>query len=443
MLAAPSPQTSTRLVEILTQLQQWGDVPAALVLAQSATAAYPDHARLQQLLAVAYSQLNNPVAALTAGAAALRLTSGVPMLEVLQASFEIDVGDRDAARRRLHGLLARPTDTAVAFRSHKEMARLEDSEGRYDEAFEHLEAASRASRDTPDFVRHDRTLLPRLIAANTGAYDAALLGRWTGTLTTTRAAPVFLVGFLRSGTTLVQAALSAHPDVFVADEGNMFHDVLGTVDRMIPGAEAIAARLARLDRAQVEQLREIYWARARGRYGESIDRRVFIDKFTMNSVDVAAINILFPDARIVFMQRDPRDVCLSGFSQLMVPTAATVHLLEWRSTAELYAAVMDWWLQIRAKLTVPWLELRYEDVVSDFEVSLKRSLAFIGLDWDPALLDFHVVARAAYITSPSRSQVARPLYASSIGRWRRYARHFAPIDDILKPLAIKLDYSSS
>ncbi|WP_419814314.1 sulfotransferase [Glacieibacterium sp.] len=441
MLAAPSAQTPVRLVEILSQLQQWGDVPAALDLARAATAAYPDHARLQQLLAVACSQLNDPRGAVAAGAEALRLAPGVPMLEVLQASLEIDAGDLDAARPRLDAVLAGPDDAAVRLRAHKELARLDDRQGRFDEAFDHLEAAGRAAHDVADLARHDRKLLPRLIAANTGAYDAAALGRWTGKTGATRPAPVFLIGFLRSGTTLVQAVLSAHPQVFVADEGNMLHDVLAEVQQRLAGPGSIATKLARLNLAQVEQLRALYWSRARGRYGDSIDRPVFVDKFTMSSVDVAAINVLFPDARIIYMLRDPRDVCLSGFQQLMVPTAATVHLLEWRSTAQLYAAVTDWWLHIRDTLTMPWLELRYEDVVGDFQPSLTRLLDFIGLDWDAALLDFHVGARAAYITSPSRSQVARPLYRSSAGRWRGYARHFAAVDDLLSPLVERLGYA--
>jgi Sulfotransferase family len=157
-------------------------------------------------------------------------------------------------------------------------------------------------------------------------------------------------------------------------------------------------------------------------------------------VEAGLINVIFPDAKIIFMMRDPRDVCLSCFMQLMVPTPATIHLHGWQSTADFYATVMTWWLHIRDMLTVPYIEIRYEDAVDLFEPTYTRILSFLGLAWEPAMLAFHTRAKKKFIASPSRNQVAQPLYTSSLARWRHYDRYYAPIEKTLAPFIAAFDY---
>jgi hypothetical protein len=184
----------------------------------------------------------------------------------------------------------------------------------------------------------------------------------------------------------------------------------------------------------------VYWTRARGRYGPDADRPVFVDKFTLSTVDVGFINFVFPDAKIIFMVRDPRDVCLSCFMQLMVPTPATIHLHNWATTIDFYVLIMRWWEHIRALLTVPWIEVRYEDAVTEFETTYSQVLSFLGLTWDAALNQFHARAAGKFISSPSRNQVAQPIYASSLERWRKYESQMAPAAQALVPFVRTYDY---
>ena len=153
----------------------------------------------------------------------------------------------------------------------------------------------------------------------------------------------------------------------------------------------------------------------------------------MNTVDLGLINCIFPDAKVVFVMRDPRDVCLSCFMQLMVPTPTTVQVLNWAGTAAFYGQVMDWWLYIKEQMTLDLIEFRYEDVVADFETTYRKVFDFLGLSWDPAVVDFHNHAAKKFVASPSRTQVVQPLYASSVGKWRCFEPAFEPVKNVLGP----------
>jgi hypothetical protein len=152
------------------------------------------------------------------------------------------------------------------------------------------------------------------------------------------------------------------------------------------------------------------------------------------------INCIFPDAKVVFVMRDPRDVCLSCLLQTMTPTPSTVHLLTWTGTAAFYRQVMEWWMAIKERLALKFIEIRYEDAVTQFESTFRGVFDFLELTWDPAVADFHQQAAGKFIASPSFGQVAQPLYSSSVGRWRHYHAEFAPIESEIGPLVTAFGY---
>jgi len=373
----------------------------------------------------------------------LALNPDQTMMQVLQASLEADAGRLEDADRRLAGLLAQDLPDRESFNAHKESARVADGLGRYAEVFPHLKSAAEVAGRLPEWRGQDRSLIPRLIAANTGAYTEQDLGRWSGAgLPRPPAVHAFVIGFFRCGTTLTQEVLAAHPDVFVADEATLIWRVQQALHQRDPGPDPIAVKLKRLDPEGVACLRAVYWEAVSGLYGAEAQRPVFVDKYTMNTLDLGLINTLFPDARIIFANRNPRDVCLSAHMQLMRPSPATAGLLTWRGSADLYARTMNWWRHIRERLTMPVLELRYEQVVADFEPTYRRVFEFLDLPWNPAAANFHTRAQGRFVASPSRNQVARPLYSSSVARWRRYEDEFTKVTDLLDPLVASLGYSA-
>lgn len=440
--AARAHGTAAPLLELIAELQHWSEFESAAEIAQEALRIEPDSAAVWQSLALSYGQLNRLAEARQAGERALALLPRNPAMQVFQASLEADDNALDAARARLDAALRAGLDERQSFRAHKELARIEDKAGNPDRVFPHLRAAASLAPRLPEYAEFDRASIPAIIEANAAGLDRALLSRWSGVnFSDRRPAPVFVLGFMRSGTTLTHTVLGAHPGVFVSDEADLVSAVLRELHRRDPSRLDTNTKLRRLDQAGVQALRQHYWTVAEQRYGAAaLDGRVFVDKFTMNTVDLALINAIFPDARVIFVQRDPRDVCLSCIMQLMVPSPTTVQLLDWENAVRFYAQVMRWWLTLQPLLTLDWTELRYEEAVGAFEPTFRRIFAFIGVDWDAAVLEFHKQAAGRFISTPSRAQVSKPLYASSVARWRRYEAAFAPVRPVLAPFVDAFGY---
>ena len=440
-MAAHESKNINLVLEIAGQLQHWSDFPGALELLLQAVEICPSEFQGYQLLAVTYAQLNKKKEALVAGERALELEPENSMMQVFLGSLEADAGKSEAARERLQKFLLGQPEPREAFRANKELARIKDKLGAHDQVFGHLHASGSVSASVPEYAQQDAKLIPDMLKTNQAGFDRQLLGRWAATkFPEDQAAPIFVIGFMRSGTTLTQEVLDAHPAVFVADEVDFISATKRELNRMDWSRASTAEKLKRLDLAGVLHLRQFYWKKVCERFGDTIGQRVFVDKFTMNTVDLGLINCIFPDAKVVFVMRDPRDVCLSCFMQLMVPTPTTVQLLTWEGTARFYAQTMDWWLYIKQHLTLQFIEFRYEDVVTDFESTYRKVFDFLGLGWDSAVVDFHKRAAQKFIASPSRSQVAQPLYASSVARWRYFKADFAPVKSILDPYVKAFNY---
>lgn len=431
----------SQLLGLISQLQHWSDFVGALELGQQAVLINGADFRGYQLLALTYSQLNKTAEALIAGRRALELDPENSMMHILQGSLEADAGQHAAARLRLEDVLSYELSAREEFRAHKELARVLDKLGEYDQVFPHLHAAASFASSLPEVSRQDKTLIPAMLKANRAGFDRELLGRWSGAaFPQDRPSPVFLVGFMRSGTTLTQEVLDAHPGVFVADEADFIWAVHRELHLMDNSNASTAQKLRRLDLSGVLHLREFYWNRVRQRFGDSVGDRLLVDKFTMNTIDLGLINVIFPDAKVVFVMRDPRDVCVSCYMQLMVPSPTTVHLLTWQGTAEFYAMVMDWWLYIKQHMTLDFIEFRYEDAVTQFEPTFRRVFDFLGLVWDAGVADFHTRAAGKFIATPSRTQVSQPLYLSSVTRWRHFESEFAAISQLFTPFVGAFNY---
>jgi len=429
-------------LDLADQLQHWNDYPGALAVCKQAVQINPGFVRGFQLLALTHSRLNQKKSALAAGRKAMQLVPNSAVLAILLATLEAADGLTQEAKSRLEKALKNPSLTPEEqFRAHKELARILDKLGGHDRVFAHLHVSADVSPRLPEVMRQDANLVPQLLETNKAEFDRELLGRWSGTqFPADQPSPVFLLGFMRTGTTLTQEVLGAHPGVFVADETDLIISVVKELNRLSHHQGSVPQQLRQLDLAGVLHLRAFYWTQARALYGDKIGSRLLLDKTTMNTIDLGLINCLFPDAKLVFLLRDPRDVCLSCFMQTMLPTPSTVHLLSWQGTARFYAQVMDWWMTVKPRLTMAYIEFRYEDAVFQFEPAFRKVFDFLALDWDPAVADFHKNAAGKYIASPSFNQVAQPLYSSSVGRWRHYEAEYAAISGYLQPFISEFGY---
>jgi hypothetical protein len=246
------------------------------------------------------------------------------------------------------------------------------------------------------------------------------------------------MGFLRSGTTLLEQILAVHPEVAHLEERETLIDASRTY---LTGGEGLD-RLAALSQDELGRLRALYWRRVES-FGVNPRRKVFIDKQPLNVFNLPLIARLFPRAKILFAVRDPRDVVLSCFRRHFDVNAVMFEFLTLEDGARFYSAVMDLADTARAKLPLDVLEHRYEDMVADLEGRVRRVCDFLGIDWSEEMRHFSLAAQGRSIRSPSAGQVRRDLYRSAVESWRNYSAQLAPILPILEPWVERFGYPPS
>ena len=236
--------------------------------------------------------------------------------------------------------------------------------------------------------------------------------------------PVFVLGMPRSGTSLAEQILASHPLVYGAGE---LADLLALVQKLpaFTGTDLNFPNAATaLDQAALDSMAQQYLSRLDEL---SADAQRVVDKMPGNFSFLGLIELLFPDARVIHCTRDPMDTCLScyfqDFSRAQPYTYDLTHLgLFYRD----YQRLMAHW---KETLSIPILDVSYEELVSDQEAMSRRMIEFCGLDWDDSCLQFHQTER--FVGTASYDQVRRPIYNTSVKRWEKYKTHLGPLVDAL------------
>ncbi len=233
---------------------------------------------------------------------------------------------------------------------------------------------------------------------------------------------VFLVGFPRSGTTLLEQALAGHRDVVALEEA----PTLAAAHAEFIGSPNDLHRLANLSDDEAAHWRARYWAEVRG-LGVDPAGRVFLDKAPAGTVDLPLVAKLFPQAKVLFAIRDPRDVVLSCLRQAFQLNAMTYAFTDFVETAACYSACMELAQVYQRCLPLQQLEVRHEDLIADFEPGLALICDFLGLAFDPAMADIAKTAARRSVRTPSASQVRAGLNRKGISRWKFYERELAGV----------------
>ena len=235
--------------------------------------------------------------------------------------------------------------------------------------------------------------------------------------------PVFIVGMMRSGSTLVEQIMASHPGVVALGEQPYLNEAYALLQRKasLRGPFPDAARA--LSRAQLRELGDHYSALLERAAQGSAAARI-TDKMLGNFTAVGLIHLALPNARIIHTMRDPIDTCLSCFSTPF--TDDQPYAFDLRELGRYYRAYERLMAHWRAVLPPGvMLEVDYEDVVADLETAARRIVAHCGLEWDDSCLSFYKTERP--IRTASATQVRRPLYTSSVGRWRPDAATLRPL----------------
>jgi tetratricopeptide (TPR) repeat protein len=418
-------------VALADQLLRSGRPDAAEASVRRAIDLDPRHPPAHRLLADCHHRLHRLDEALAAARRAVTLAPDYVNGRIVLGALLSRAGDHDAARTELERVIADGGSPEYMFRAWKELGLVLERLGEHDASFDAYRRGNREQAGTAPARRLDPAPLTAQIARYRTGCTPALLARWTPEgVADGGPPPAFLVGFPRSGTSMTEQVLAAHPDVTTSDEQPILQAAMQEMVRTVDGRD-IPEMLERLSREDVRRLRARYRRAVAEAAGAAGPGRVFVDKLPLNIIHLGVIAVLFPDARVVVALRDPRDVCVSCFATRLDLNPAMVNFLDWERTAAFYAEVMDLYLHQRDLVPMPLIEVRYEDTVRDLPGQARRLLEHLGVAWDEAVLRFHETARERSVATPSFAAVTEPVHTRAVSRWRRFT---AWVDEVAPAL---------
>lgn len=345
--------------------------------------------------------------------------------------------DHRRAKRFKDGLeaLAKVPEELEPARRLQLLGQLSEGAGRYNEAWETFAAMNRVQSEQPSLPVERAAAYRAHVREQANALSKDWQSRWTPHQSDDgRESPVFLVGFPRSGTTLLDTFLMGHPGIAVMEEE----------PALVAASACLPAEIADLPEATADQIEA-----ARARYFEAARQltplapgKLLIDKNPLSMNALPAIRRLFPDARIVLALRHPCDVVLSCFVTNFQLNDGMSNFLQLDTAAELYDLSFRNFTEAQQLLEQPVHRVMYEELVEDPEAVLRGLLDFVDLPWRNEMLDHEATAKTrGRIKTASYAQVVEPIYRRSIGRWEHYRNHLAPVRPILAPWAEEFGYS--
>lgn len=420
-----------------------GRADVAAPMLERACSLSPDNVDAHANLATVRETLNQLDAAATAAKAALALDphhglAGLCLARVLRRQGHLDeslalLDTIDDATLAPHHAARREVERGLC------LDRKGNSQGAWD-AFSAMNAhaqrrpglrveAAQSWRATVDEIR---TMAPDLAGHAVGLRDEALSGE----------APVFITGFPRSGTTLIETILGAHPALWSCGEQPITDVFLRRWTALMSDAPAYPQGLLAVGPERRAVLRRD-WLEARDAVlsERPVDRRL-IDKVPLNLVHLPLLHALFPEAPLIVVLRDPRDAALSCFMQDFGPGVGNLQMMDMHSIVGLMQAVFATYAAVKPVLGDALTVVRYEDVVEDQPGETARLLTALGLPWDDRVAKYWTTTAGRHVATPSYSQVSQPISTKARGRWRRYCDQLGPWREPLDQLAVDLGYSA-
>jgi tetratricopeptide (TPR) repeat protein len=427
------------LANLALCLKNQGKMSGARALYEESLGSAPNSLHTLLGLARLEEADRNLAAALSLLDRADALAPANPNALLLRATVLGRMGKTDAALGILDSMAA--AKDALGPVEWLEKGRLLDRMGRYEEAFAAFDAGKERLRQISGqsyLDAHAQQLAARL----QNFFSAKRLT----TLPRARprndvAQPLFILGFPRSGTTLLEQTLSAHPRISAGDELPFIAEIAELMPRLLESPLAYPEALAELwmgdHREDLDNLRDHYLRRVAKLGIVPEGTAWFTDKMPLNETHLGLIGLLFPKSPLLHVTRHPLDVVLSVYSNLLTHGHYCAYALA--SAARHYALVIDLVEHYRREMQLNYLRVRYEDIVDDQEATVRQVLEFIGEEFDPACLAFHENRR--YARTASYAQVTEKLYDRSRHRYRHYLQQLEPVIPILRPVVERLGYA--
>jgi tetratricopeptide (TPR) repeat protein len=418
-------------------LQELGRLEESVASYHLALSIEPNHANAHSNLGHLYEKSNRLEEAETHVRKALEIEPSHHGASVTLAVLLRRRKDNDHAVEILEALPLEQLRGNHATRAHFELGKLYDLARDSDRAFQHFARGNQLQIQRSG-VRIDANEYKILVEHTSRELIPDFAQKWrTETAASEIDSPVFLVGFPRSGTTLLDQILDGHPRMQVMEEQPPIGDLVAYAHSSLGG---FPSALASLSDSDIRSLREDYYRRVDQCFCRD-DKAMLVDKHPLNIAYIPMVTRLFPTARIILALRHPADVVLSNFMQYYQLNAAMANFHTIEDAAELYHRVMSLWLQWTRLFPLNVHIVKYEDLVADLESEARSLIQFLELDWNNVVLDFQAHARQrGKINTPSYEQVVQPIYQQAKYRWQRYERHLRPVLPVLQPFIEAFGY---
>ena len=344
--------------------------------------------------------------------------------------------DHRRARRFADGIIALndvPEDIETPRRWHL-MGQLQEGAGHYGEAFVAYSRMNEIQREDPTLPEQRAAHYREVIRKHREIVSGNWFKDWRqATIEDGRAAPVFLVGFPRSGTTLLDTMLMGHPDIEVLEEEPTLRNAAALIPEL--------SDLPLLTDDRIRAARHTYFETAAS-LTPLAPGKVLVDKNPLSMNLLPYIRRLFPDAKIVLALRHPCDSVFSCHVTNFKLNDGMSNFLRLETAAELYDLSFGYFERAQEVLGIPVHQISYENVVEDQERELRSLLEFLELDWNSSVLDHQSTAEGrGRIKTASYAQVGQPIYTQSRGRWTNFREHLEPVIPVLAPWVAKFGYT--
>lgn len=406
-----------------------GQQEEAVACFRKAIAVDPRFLVARSNLAEILEKLNKVPDAYSEALAGLALEPGNVPLAVVAARCERRNKAWQQAIKRLTSIDLNHQDLNVQRQIHFELGYIYDAVADSAQAYAHFAAGNRASQRLSGDIDKNKQL--NHIDALYGHFSRHKAPPPEVSLAYKGEDLVFLVGFPRSGTTLLDQILDSHPRIQTMEEKN----IVGALEKKLCDAgDNFTASWQNLTAGQIVALQQEYLREVQSHIKRAPQSAVLVDKFPLNIIRTALIQKIFPQAKFLLAIRHPCDACLSAFMQDFKINVAMANFFTLEDTVSFYEKVMGLWQTYAGVLPIQYHTVRYEDLIVDFENEVGNILKFLGVEWHDAALKFNEHAtRRGLINTPSYHQVTQSLYQSAKDRWRRYETYLAPFQKRLAP----------
>ena len=318
------------------------------------------------------------------------------------------------------------------------LAKCYDRIGDTDKAFNYFKKANLLSQKTK-IKNFDKNKYLQEIKIRKEFFKKSNIEKWpTLKQPDNEPSPIFLIGFPRSGTTLLDTILRSHPLIEVVEEQFMVEQLINSLNQLPNGG---LEGLKEIENEQIIKIRKTYFESLESQIQNKNNTKLYIDKLPLNIIHVGEIVRIFPNAKFIVSLRHPCDCVLSCFMQDFELNDAMANFLNLDDAAHLYDAVMNLWTQYTSIFSINYHEVKYENLIENFEPTVRSILNFLELSWDDSVLNYLITAKKRdRIATPSYAQVTKPIYSYAIGRWKRYKKQTSNIYPILEGWIKKFNY---